>query len=169
MLEVERLRAEHPNEPDMIEKGRVLGMALTRAFGDSRWKWSKEIQEKARDRFFGPDLRESLKSPPYLTAEPVITTTEIKPEQDDFLIMASDGLWDNMTSEQAVQLVGLWRDTHDIRQIPVSQESIIKDYAPFDLSPRKSEAGKKYSLGGRDQDLLTGLLTMSRPIARRLR
>ena len=36
--EVARLRAEHPNEPQMVEGGRLLGLAVSRAFGDSRWK-----------------------------------------------------------------------------------------------------------------------------------
>ena len=32
--EAARLKAEHPNEPNLITDGRVLGMAVTRAFGD---------------------------------------------------------------------------------------------------------------------------------------
>ena len=36
--EVARLRSEHPNEPDMIKDGRLLGLAVTRAFGDGIWK-----------------------------------------------------------------------------------------------------------------------------------
>lgn len=35
--EVARLRAEHPNEPQMIQDGRLLGLAVTRAFGDMRY------------------------------------------------------------------------------------------------------------------------------------
>lgn len=109
-----RLEREHPNEPDMIKDGRLLGLAVTRAFGDSRWKWSREQQEQARDRFFGPQLREPLLTPPYLTAEPVITTTAIEPERGDFLILASDGLWDELSSAQAVDLVGRWLQTNDV-------------------------------------------------------
>lgn len=35
--EVARLRREHPGEPDMIQGGRLLGLAVTRAFGDLRY------------------------------------------------------------------------------------------------------------------------------------
>lgn len=38
MDEVARLQSEHPNEPDMIKDGRLLGLAVTRAFGDGIWK-----------------------------------------------------------------------------------------------------------------------------------
>lgn len=36
--EVARLQYEHPNEPEMIKDGRLLGLAVTRAFGDGIWK-----------------------------------------------------------------------------------------------------------------------------------
>ena len=114
--EVARIQKMHPDEPDIFKDGRILGLAPTRAFGDSRWKWSREVQELARKRFHGPKLREPLKTPPYVTAEPVITTTKIEPERGDFLIMASDGLWDELSSEQAVELVGMWLETHDPSQ-----------------------------------------------------
>ena len=38
--EIARLRAEHPNEPEMIKHGRLLGLAVTRAFGDAIWQVS---------------------------------------------------------------------------------------------------------------------------------
>ncbi|KAL8733682.1 MAG: hypothetical protein Q9181_003498, partial [Wetmoreana brouardii] len=34
--EVARLQAEHPGEPEIIKNGRLLGLAVTRAFGDMR-------------------------------------------------------------------------------------------------------------------------------------
>ncbi len=111
--EVLRLQREHPNEPEMIKGGRLLGLAVTRAFGDSRWKWPQKMQELARDRFFGPQIREGLLTPPYLTAEPEITTTEIQPENGDFIIQASDGLWDELTNAQAVTLIGRWLQRYD--------------------------------------------------------
>jgi len=36
--EVSRIRKEHPGEPDVIKDGRLLGLAVTRAFGDGIWK-----------------------------------------------------------------------------------------------------------------------------------
>lgn len=35
--EVARLKTEHPGEPDMIKGGRLLGLTVTRAFGDLRY------------------------------------------------------------------------------------------------------------------------------------
>lgn len=42
------MRSEHPPEEsgDVIRNGRVLGgLEPTRAFGDSRYKWPRPIQE----------------------------------------------------------------------------------------------------------------------------
>lgn len=66
------------------------------------------MQSLAQSRFFSQPRHPSLHSPPYLTAEPVITTTRIEPRNNDFVILASDGLWDHLSSEQAVELVGSW-------------------------------------------------------------
>jgi pyruvate dehydrogenase phosphatase len=49
-----------------------------------------------------------VKTPPYVTAEPVITTTKIEPEKGDFVVMATDGLWEMLTNEEVVGLVGKW-------------------------------------------------------------
>ncbi|KAL8733874.1 MAG: hypothetical protein Q9166_001862 [cf. Caloplaca sp. 2 TL-2023] len=106
--EVARLQVEHPGEPEMIKDGRLLGLGVTRAFGDLRWKLSAKLQSIARSRFYPRALLPSLLSPPYLTAEPVITTTKIDPDNNDFVILASDGFWDHISSEQAVELVGRW-------------------------------------------------------------
>jgi serine/threonine protein phosphatase PrpC len=116
--EVERITKEHPGEDDIIDPktGRLLGMAVTRAFGDHRWKWADDVVKAAQYKFFGYPPRPNSKTPPYMTAEPVITETEIRrgdnpPVDDgkaDFLILASDGLWDRMSSECAVEIVEKW-------------------------------------------------------------
>ena len=41
-----RLQREHPNEPDMIKGGRILGLAVTRAFGDARWNGLESCRRK---------------------------------------------------------------------------------------------------------------------------
>ncbi|CAD6572113.1 MAG: hypothetical protein ASARMPREDX12_004951 [Alectoria sarmentosa] len=51
--EVARLQKEHPDEPELVKGGRVLGLAVSRAFGDGRWKWSRQVQEEAQRRFCG--------------------------------------------------------------------------------------------------------------------
>ncbi|CAN0416807.1 unnamed protein product, partial [Ascophyllum nodosum] len=42
---------------------------------------------------------------PWVSGEAEIRTIEIKRETDQFVILASDGLWDVMSSEEAVQYV----------------------------------------------------------------
>lgn len=112
--EVSRLQREHPGEHGIVDprSGRVHGLATSRAFGDSRWKWPYELTKLAHDKFWGPPPRPDgmIRTPPYLTAEPEITEAKIRSsgEHPDFLIMASDGLWDHMSSEDAVTCVQMW-------------------------------------------------------------
>lgn len=48
-------------------------------------------------------LSEPLRQP-VLTAEPSIYTRVLNP-QDKFIIFASDGLWEHLTNQQAVEIV----------------------------------------------------------------
>lgn len=109
--EVARIISEHPDEPNVIRNGRVLGtLEPSRAFGDCRYKLPASIQEKIYKQFFGRKLPNNLRSPPYVTAEPVITTTKISPENNDFLVMASDGLYEMLSNEEIVGLVVKWME-----------------------------------------------------------
>lgn len=104
-----RMRKQHPNEPNVIRNGRVLGgLEPSRAFGDATYKWTREVSERLKQSFFGRTPSAQLKTPPYVTAEPVVTTTQIHPEKGDFLVMATDGLWEMLTNEEVVGLVGQW-------------------------------------------------------------
>ena len=195
--EIARLQREHPDEPGMLKAGRVLGMAVSRAFGDSRWKWARDLQQQANRRFFGPRIIEPLLTPPYLTAEPVITTTKIEPDKGDFVIMASDGLWDRLTSEQAVDLIGRWLEKFDpskeisppnladpptqwpnkdfpSRQNPrparayaESEAAVEKDFIVVDENAATHLA--RNALGGGDEDKFCGLLTPPAPYSRNVR
>lgn len=110
--EANRMRKLHPGEEHVIRNGRVLGgLEPTRAFGDASYKWSKEIASRLRDSFFGRTQSSLLKTPPYVTAEPVVTTTKIHPEKGDFLVLATDGLWEMLTNEEVVGLVGKWLES----------------------------------------------------------
>ena len=180
-----------------MKDGRVLGLAVTRAFGDGRWKWSRQVQEEAQRRFFGPRPREPLISPPYLTALPEVTTTKIEPENRDFLIMASDGLWDLLTSEQAVELVGQWIKTHDVTKKPSAPDraqapnsthmlkisyrrnpnpdAAYTDIRAADekqfvmLDDNAATHLARNALGGGNEDMLCGMLTVNPPYSRNLR
>ncbi|KAM0433382.1 hypothetical protein ACHAPT_004259 [Fusarium lateritium] len=107
--EVDRLDREHPGEKDDIlnpHSGRLLGMAITRAFGDHRWKWSDELIRTARDNFYGASPRPDFRTPPYMTARPEVTTRKVQTE--DFVILASDGIWDMISNDDAVACVSRW-------------------------------------------------------------
>lgn len=107
--EAARMRKAHPGEEHVVRNGRVLGgLEPTRAFGDASYKWTREISERLRASFFGRTPSPLLKTPPYVTAEPIVTTTKINPEQGDFVVMATDGLWEMLTNEEVVGLVGKW-------------------------------------------------------------
>ncbi|KAM3451433.1 hypothetical protein MY3296_005249 [Beauveria thailandica] len=108
--EVARLRKEHPNEEVITNGNRVLGLAISRAFGDFPWKTSHEVQEEFDKRFIQgkPKAKEEIPTPPYLIAKPVVTITKLEAEQPAFLILASDGIWDNFENYEAVELVVRW-------------------------------------------------------------
>ena len=100
------LLAAHPGEPQLIVNNRVLGLPVSRAFGDLRWKWPAEAIDTACDKFYCPPKRPHYLSPPYLHAEPDIKTVTVRP--GDFVVLASDGLWDSVSHENAVACLGLW-------------------------------------------------------------
>ncbi|XP_037538772.1 pyruvate dehydrogenase [acetyl-transferring]-phosphatase 2, mitochondrial [Nematolebias whitei] len=116
--EVERIKAQHPpSERDtVVTDDRLLGVLMPlRGFGDVRFKWSRELQQSILASMeSGVDL-DSLNlyqyippyylTPPYLDVTPDITYHKLRP-QDRFLILGTDGLWDELGSEEAVRLVG---------------------------------------------------------------
>ncbi|KAI6130318.1 phosphatase 2C-like domain-containing protein [Pisolithus croceorrhizus] len=126
-MEHKRIQSEHPPDEaeDVIVRGRVLGgLEPTRAFGDARYKWPREVQDVLNTAFLvgnNKPLRPpptSFKTPPYVTATPVVTHralsfTEMangfaqpKSSAPRFIVLATDGLWDRLTSEEVVSLVG---------------------------------------------------------------
>lgn len=127
--EVARLAALHPDEPDIIDPktGRLLGIAVTRAFGDHRWKWDNEFIKTLQYKFWGTAPRPGSKTPPYMTAEPEITETHIVRAKQgekgsDFMIMASDGLWDRISSDHAVECVARFLAARDRGNGSVKQD-----------------------------------------------
>ncbi|KAG0315842.1 hypothetical protein BGZ97_007750 [Linnemannia gamsii] len=111
--EVRRLQEEHPGEENtVVMRGRVLGgLEPTRAFGDARYKWTKEIQERVFQLF--PSYRQPHRNyytPPYVTAKPVVKHHKLRPE-DRFLL----------TNDEVIQLVG------DLLDGKTGQEKLILD------------------------------------------
>ncbi|KAM0323488.1 hypothetical protein ACHAQA_008768 [Verticillium albo-atrum] len=184
--EIARLNAEHPGEESIAKNGRVLGIMVSRAFGDGRWKWPLDVQKALRERFSGPGSlapRYDVRTPPYLTAEPVVTTTKIDLSRPSFLIMATDGLWDTMTNQQAVDLVGKWLEPEAARKAsgkpaPVYGPAEFKD-GEFEwrfVEERTTVQDKnaavhlvRNSQGGNHHELIAGRLAVGSPFSRRLR
>ncbi|KAK0223830.1 phosphatase 2C-like domain-containing protein [Armillaria fumosa] len=102
--ELTRVKREHPGE-DVIKDDTLFGMAPFRLFGVGPYKWAKAV----RERLSWSDVKEKktysdVKTPPYFTAEPVITTTLIQP--GDFLVIASSGLWKSLSNKEVIKEVG---------------------------------------------------------------
>jgi pyruvate dehydrogenase phosphatase len=97
MAEVRRILAEHPNtERDTVIRGdRLLSqLAPLRAFGDVRYKWTREQLQKLVVPHFGEQvIPPNYHTPPYLSARPAIEHHILTPK-DKFLVLATDGLWD---------------------------------------------------------------------------
>ncbi|KAL0568664.1 hypothetical protein V5O48_013316 [Marasmius crinis-equi] len=195
--EVARLNAEHPGEK-VVDKGRVMGWGPSRSFGNAAYKWSVDTQKKLNERYLGDRPMDSTKTPPYLTAEPVVTSFVVKP--GDFLIMGSDGLWDCLTNEEAVGLVGVWLKENGHAVPKPEKESKDKKaedskvYKSSDLPVKLSQKDdtvfykwwrteKRFvnrdknvaahlvrnAFGGADGDLTNALLSMTSPRSRRYR
>lgn len=107
--EVRRILSEHPasEKETAIRMERLLGqLAPLRAIGDFRYKWTKETMEQFVVPHFGPNvIPMHYHTPPYLTCKPDITHHVLN-GSDRFLILATDGLWDMLSPQQVVRLVG---------------------------------------------------------------
>jgi len=107
--EIQRLLSEHPGEDEtVIRNKRLLGqLQPLRAFGDVQYKWNQQLHDTILHQIYGRQVvpRTSYTSPPYLTAKPVISHHHLR-DNDKFLILATDGLWESLSNEKAVQLVG---------------------------------------------------------------
>lgn len=152
-----RMRAEHPGEDKVIYRGRVLGnLEPTRAFGDAAYKWTKDVQERIQKSFFGRTPNPLLRTPPYVTAEPVVTTTNIEPSKGDFVVLATDGLWEMLTNEEVVGLVGQWVEAQNNGSSPAKASSTAWLTSWFGGSPKNGgnlpvEKGGNMDKSGRIQ------------------
>lgn len=148
--EAARLRKEHPGEDRVVHNGRVLGgLEPTRAFGDAVYKWSRDTAMKLREKFFGRTPSPLMKTPPYVTAEPVITTTKVQPDKGDFLVLATDGLWEMLTNDEVVGLVGQWIESQGKSQTSQLEATWSKIFGssqtplPVEKGADKSAEGSK--------------------------
>ncbi|XP_071710035.1 probable protein phosphatase 2C 48 isoform X1 [Rutidosis leptorrhynchoides] len=101
----EELRALHPNDPNIVvlkhNVWRVRGLIqVSRSIGDAYLKKT----EFNKPPLFPKFIQSEPFSQPILKAEPSISELKLTPD-DQFLIFASDGLWDHLSDQEAVDIV----------------------------------------------------------------
>ncbi|KAL2274921.1 hypothetical protein FJTKL_02654 [Diaporthe vaccinii] len=123
--ELARIHERHPGEPDSdlftADGRRLLGLPVTRAFGDHRWKWPEKAITDTQKKFYAFPPRPNAKTPPYLTAEPEISTTVVK--DGDFAVLATDGLWDTLSPEITVECLQMWLQDGRLKSTGSNQEA----------------------------------------------
>lgn len=103
--EREELRSLHPHDPDIVvqkhKAWRVKGIIqVTRSIGDVYLKSIEFNTDPLPSKYRVPIPF----SKPILRAEPSISVLKLHTD-DRFLIFASDGLWDHLTNQEAVDIV----------------------------------------------------------------
>lgn len=101
----QELHGLHPDDPQIVvlkhNVWRVKGLIqISRSIGDVYLKKAEFNREPLYAKF---RLRDPIKRP-ILTADPAISMHEIQPT-DQFLILASDGLWEHLSNQDAVDIV----------------------------------------------------------------
>ncbi|KAA8539383.1 hypothetical protein F0562_026075 [Nyssa sinensis] len=101
----EELRLLHPDDPQIVvlkhTVWRVKGIIqVSRSIGDAYLKRAEFNREPLLSKFRLPEPFDK----PILTAEPSILVQKLCPD-DQFLIFASDGLWEHLSNQEAVDIV----------------------------------------------------------------
>ncbi|KAI8812881.1 phosphatase 2C-like domain-containing protein [Cladochytrium replicatum] len=118
--ELARLKQEHPGEENTVAYRRgnagplrvIGGMMPTRAFGDAKFKWPLEWHAKV-DALLASvhpphkhvfTTSKHCFTPPYMTARPDIVHRHLT-EEDSFIVLASDGIFDYLSNDDVVGAV----------------------------------------------------------------
>ncbi|KAL9402580.1 hypothetical protein Peur_006429 [Populus x canadensis] len=101
----EELHSLHPDDPHIVvlkhKVWRVKGLIqISRSIGDAYLKRAEFNREPLLAKFRLPEPFNK----PILKAEPTILVQKLCPE-DQFLIFASDGLWEHLSNQEAVDIV----------------------------------------------------------------
>uniref|UniRef100_A0A2P2JK62 protein-serine/threonine phosphatase n=1 Tax=Rhizophora mucronata TaxID=61149 RepID=A0A2P2JK62_RHIMU len=101
----EELQSLHPDDPQIVvlkhKVWRVKGLIqISRSIGDAYLKRAEFNREPLLAKFRLPEPFNR----PILKAEPAVSVQRLYPE-DQFLIFASDGLWEHLTNQEAVDIV----------------------------------------------------------------
>ncbi|CDP04341.1 unnamed protein product [Coffea canephora] len=101
----DELQSSHPDDPQIVvlrhKVWRVKGLIqVSRSIGDAYLKKTEFNREPLLPKFRLPEPFQK----PILKAEPSIFVQKLYPE-DQFLVFASDGLWEHLSSQEAVDIV----------------------------------------------------------------
>ena len=106
-------RARIVNAGGFVQEGRVNGsLALSRAIGDLEYKQSKNLPAKDQIVTAYPEIRECVIEP-----------------GDEFMVIACDGIWDVLTSQQCVDYVRARLDA-DVQLSKICEELADECMAP---------------------------------------
>jgi len=110
--ERQRLLTEHPDEDDVIKRNRIKGhLQPTRGLGDGTYKRMSFFERNKRYKQMHGDNW----YPPYATADPEFQHHTLLPSstdksglivKDEFLVMATDGLYEDLSNTQVVATLG---------------------------------------------------------------
>lgn len=99
-LEYQKLIADHPNDSSAVRGNKIKGkLKVTRAFGVGYLK-----QKKFNDALMGILRVRDLSSPPYVYTNPHTLSHKVT-DDDLFVVLGSDGLFDFFSNNEVVQLV----------------------------------------------------------------
>ncbi|KAJ4908890.1 putative protein phosphatase 2C 67 [Raphanus sativus] len=101
----QELWSMHPNDPNILvmkhRMWRVKGIVqVTKSIGDAYLKRAEFNREPLLPKY---RVAEHF-TKPILSADPSVTVTQLEPE-DEFMILASDGLWEHLSNQVAVDIV----------------------------------------------------------------
>ena len=162
-LEVQRVKLAHPGEDSVIIDGRILGSLMPfRTFGDVDFKWEGKYL-----RSFVP-VWPGYKTPPYITAEPVVTHHK-REDEDRFMIIASDGLWERISNQEVVDIVAKTLKQEADQQRSASLMNFFGNRASGECcQPNAATELLWHALGG-TEDAVSRLLNVSPSYSRMVR
>eukprot|EP01117_Protostelium_nocturnum_P013731 TRINITY_DN5157_c0_g1_i4.p1 TRINITY_DN5157_c0_g1~~TRINITY_DN5157_c0_g1_i4.p1 ORF type:complete len:470 (+),score=118.06 TRINITY_DN5157_c0_g1_i4:1381-2790(+) len=141
--EKDRIRAEHPNDKDVVVRGRIKGgLQPSRGLGDGAYKMMGYVplrNAKTNRRQLPPDW-----DPPYTTADPEVKFVELN-HRDEFVILATDGIWDALSSEEAVSIVSSVHRSSDNASTKLIRRALEKRALKIDSIDKRCDAQERLS------------------------
>ncbi|GJM97146.1 hypothetical protein PR202_ga14051 [Eleusine coracana subsp. coracana] len=115
------LMAQHPDDPQIVSLKhgvwRVKGiiqrvLQVSRSIGDVYLKYAQYNTERIKPKFRTSEPF----SRPILSANPSVVSRDLQPN-DSFVIFASDGLWEHLSNQEAVEIVNSHQRSGSARRL----------------------------------------------------